>query len=417
MKKNLVLTLCAAFLAFSASAQTVMFRGDNHCGIFTQEQNLLKEWPEGGPEKMWVVNNAGKGHSSAIVEGGRIYTAGLTEDEQNEKLSCYTLDGTLVYQVTYGRAWTKSYQETRCSPLIDGDRIYIISGMGELVCLNKADGKILWSVDYWQKYGLTPSDQGISDQPLLDGDNVIINAAGKEVCLVAYNKMTGDVVWETPSFGDKSMYVPCIMIEWKGKRQIIGAIEEHVFGVDPKTGKMVWNDSKWIPDPENKKWSNAMVNTPVFYEGYLFVSLGDGHGCTLYKMADDLSSVTFQWKKGDVDMYMGGMILVDGIVYGSTGNKNKWAAIDIKAGEVRYHDTWQGKARGALICADNMFYMFDERRGFMALARINPEHLDIVSEFRVTDGAGACFSHPSIYDGVLYVRHGEALVAYKVRNS
>lgn len=415
MKRNsLFWALCLAG-AMSANAQVVAFRGENHCGIFSSEKNLLKEWPTEGPEKLWVVNDAGKGNSSAIVEGGHIYTAGLTEDEQNEQLTCYNLDGAKVYQVVFGRAWTKSFQETRCSPLIDGERIYIISGMGELVCLNKADGKILWSFDYWNKYGLTPNDQGICEQPLIDGNHVIVNACGKDVSLVALDKITGEIIWETPSFGDKAMYVPGIIVEWNGKRQIVAATELHIFGVDPETGKMVWNDDSWLPIQEEKKWANAMVNSPVFYEGYLFVSLGDGHGCTMYKMADDLSSVSMLWRKKDIDMYMGGMVQIDGVVYGSTGNKNMWAAIDIKSGEVLYHSQWQGKARGALIAADGMFYMFDERRGFMGLANINPKQLDVVSEFRVTDGSGACFSHPSIYDGVLYIRHGSALVAYNVK--
>lgn len=415
MKRNsLFWALCLAG-AMSANAQVVAFRGENHCGIFSSEKNLLKQWPAEGPEKLWVVNDAGKGNSSALVEGGHIYTSGLTEDEQNEQLTCYNLDGTKVYQVVFGRAWTKSFQETRCSPLIDGDRIYIISGMGELVCLNKADGKILWSFDYWNKYGLTPNDQGICEQPLIDGNHVIVNACGKDVSLVALDKITGEIVWETPSFGDKAMYVPGIMVEWNGKRQIVSATELHIFGVDPETGKMVWNDDSWLPIQEEKKWANAMVNSPVFYEGYLFVSLGDGHGCTMYKMADDLSSVSMLWRKKDIDMYMGGMIQIDGVIYGSTGNKNMWAAIDIKSGDVLYHSQWQGKARGALIAADGMFYMFDERRGFMGLANINPKQLDVVSEFRVTDGSGACFSHPSIYDGVLYIRHGSALVAYNVK--
>ena len=63
-------------------AQQVDFRGANHCGIYPNEKNLLKEWPVGGPEKLWVVNDAGKGNSSAVVSDGFIYTAGLTEDEQ-----------------------------------------------------------------------------------------------------------------------------------------------------------------------------------------------------------------------------------------------------------------------------------------------------------------------------------------------
>lgn len=411
----LLLTL-SLFTFMGLQAQQVDFRGVNHCGIYSNEKNLLKEWPEGGPEKLWVVNDAGKGNSSALVSDGFIYTAGLTEDEQEEQLTCYKLDGTKVYQVTYGHAWTKSYQETRSTPVIDDDRLYMVSNMGELVCLNRADGKILWSIDYWKKYDLTPNNQGICEHPLIDGNKVIVTTCGKDICMAAFNKLTGEVIWETQGFGDNATYCTSRIIEWKGRRQIFGGTEMHVFGVDPETGKMLWNDSQWTADPATKRWMNSMINSPVFYNGKLLVSLGDGHGCTMYEMADDLSSVKMLWKNKEIDLYMGGMIEFNGVVYGSTGDKHKWAAVDIETGKVLYHEPWAGgKGRGALIMADNMFYMFDERRGTMGLARINPEKLDVVSEFRITDGSGACFSHPTIFDGILYVRRGPALIAYNIK--
>ena len=414
MKLQMMISILA-FYAIGLKAQQVTFRGVNHCGIYPSEKNLLKEWPAEGPEKLWVVNDAGKGNSSALVSNGFIYTAGLTEDELEEKLTCYKLNGTKVWQVTYGHAWTKSYQETRSTPVIDGDRLYMVSNMGELVCLNRADGKILWTIDYWKKYGLTPNDQGICEHPLLDGKKVIVTTCGKEICMAAFDKLTGDVIWETKGFGDNATYCISRVIEWNGHRQVIGATEMHIFGVDPETGKMIWNDSQWTPDPATKRWQNAMINSPVFYKGKLLVSLGDGHGCTMYQMSDDLSSVKLLWKNKEIDLYMGGMVEIGGVVYGSTGNKHKWAALDIETGNVLYHEAWAGgKGRGALIMADNMFYMFDERRGTMGLARINPEKLDIVSEFRVTDGSGAFFSHPTIFDGILYVRHGTALIAYNI---
>ena len=415
MKRSYSLILLT-FFAISIHAQQVDFRGVNHCGIFSNEKNLLKEWPVEGPEKLWVVNDAGKGNSSALVCDGFIYTAGLTEDEQEEQLTCFQLDGTKVWQVTYGRAWTKSYRETRSTPVIDDDRLYMVSNTGQLVCLNRADGKILWSVDYWNKYELSPNDQGICEHPLIEADKVIVTTCGKDICMAAFDKLTGEVIWETKGFGDKATYCTSRIIEWNGHRQVIGGTELHIFGVDPETGALIWSDDNWVPEPDAKKWLNAMINSPVFYKGKLLVSLGDGHGCTMYEMSDDLSSVKFLWKNKEIDFYMGGMVEMDGVVYGSTGDKHKWAAIDIKTGNVLYHQQWAGgKGRGSLIVADNMFYMFDERRGTMGLARINPEKLDVVSEFRITDGSGACFAHPTIFDGVLYVRRGSALMAYNLK--
>ncbi len=411
-----VFTILLAFASAGLRAQQVDFRGAGHCGIYPEEKNLLKEWPAGGPQKLWVVNDAGKGNSSALASNGFIYTAGLTEDEQQEQLTCFKTDGTKVWQVTYGHAWTKSFQETRSTPVIDDDRLYMVSNMGELVCLNRADGKIRWTLDYWKKYGITPNDQGICEHPLIDGDKIIVTTCGKDICLAAFDKRTGEVIWETQGFGDKATYFASRIIEWNGHRQLISGTEAHIFGVDPETGKMIWNDTQWIPVPEEKKWSNAMINTPVFYKGKLLVSLGDGHGCTMYQMADDLSAVKFLWKNKELDFYMGGMIEIGGVVYGSTGDKHKWAALDIETGRVLYHEPWAGgKGRGALIMADDMFYMFDERRGTLGLARINPAGLDVVSEFRITDGSGACFSHPTIFDGVLYVRRGTALTAYNIK--
>ena len=416
MKRTLLLFVTLYSSSFTLLAQQVDFRGASHCGIYPNEKNLLKEWPAGGPEKLWVATDAGKGNSSALVCDGFIYTAGLTEDEQQEQLTCFKLDGTKVWQVTYGHAWTKSFQETRSTPIIDDDRLYMVSNMGELVCLNRADGKILWTIDYWKKYGITPNDQGICEHPLIDGNKIVVTTCGKEICMAAYDKMTGELIWETQGFGDKATYFASRIIEWNGHRQIISGTEEHIFGVDPETGTMIWNDSQWIPEPSEKKWSNAMINTPVFYKGKLLVSLGDSHGCTMYEMADDLSSVKLLWKNKEIDFYMGGMIEIGGVVYGSTGDKHKWAALDIETGKVLYHEPWPGgKGRGALIMADDMFYMFDERRGTMGLARINPEKLDVVSECRVTDGSGACFAHPTIFGGVLYVRRGTALMAYNIK--
>ncbi len=90
------------FAAVGLHAQQVTFRGVNHCGIYPNEKNLLKTWPAGGPEKLWVADDAGKGNSSALACDGFIYTAGLTEDEQEEQLTCFDLSGKKVWQVTDG---------------------------------------------------------------------------------------------------------------------------------------------------------------------------------------------------------------------------------------------------------------------------------------------------------------------------
>ena len=81
-----------------------------------------------------------------------------------------------------------------------------------------------------------------------------------------------------------------------------------------------------------------------------------------------------------------------------------------------YETTWTGgKGKGSIIAADGMLYCYDERRGAVALVNPDPAKFDIVSEFRITKGVGPHWAHPVIVNGVLYIRHGFALMAYKVK--
>ncbi len=92
-----------------------------------------------------------------------------------------------------------------------------------------------------------------------------------------------------------------------------------------------------------------------------------------------------------------------------------WYALDWETGDVLYNEAWTGKSKGAIIAADNMLYCYEERRGTVALAKPSRERFDIVSEFRITSGEGPHWAHPVIANGVLYIRHGSTLIAYKIK--
>jgi outer membrane protein assembly factor BamB len=125
--------------AFSQPAQ---FRGENRDGVYN-ETGLLKSWPGGGPECTLTVEGIGKGFSSAVISGASIYVTGMKEAK--DYLSAISMDGKIKWQVTYGNSWTKSFPDTRCTPTVDGNRIYVISGIGRLACVNAEDGKEIWA--------------------------------------------------------------------------------------------------------------------------------------------------------------------------------------------------------------------------------------------------------------------------------
>ena len=148
MRSISLLLLCLT-LNVVVYAQEAQWRGPDRSGIFP-EKGLLKKWPESGPEMILKVADVGNGYSQPVLHGDVIYITG--KKDENDILSAVNLKGETLYQVVYGKSWNNTYPETRSTPTIDGDRLYVISGMGEVVCIEKATGKILWSVNAHEKY-------------------------------------------------------------------------------------------------------------------------------------------------------------------------------------------------------------------------------------------------------------------------
>ena len=409
----------ACLLCGTAVAQTPYgWRGPERNGVYP-ESGLLKEWPAEGPQLLWETMDAGKGYSSPVIVGDRLYITGMNEDETQEIFSAYTLDGKKVYQTAYSAPWNDTYPETRTTPAIDGDKAYVISGSGDVVCLNIQDGKIVWKVEAGKVYGRKTGNWGTSECPLVFDNKVIYTPAGDQTTMVALNKENGELIWKTTAFGDVGAYVSPLLISYKGKRQIVGSTAKHIFGVNPESGEIEWSFREWGPSDRDAKWPNIAPNTPIFKDGKLFFCHGYNINGVMLQLADDLKSVSVVWRTDVLDTHHGGYVEVNGTIYGSNwinNNQGNWCAIDWNTGAAGYETAWQGgKGKGSIIAADGMLYCYDERRGAVALVRPNPAKFDIVSEFRITKGVGPHWAHPVIVNGVLYIRHGSALMAYKVR--
>ena len=126
----------ACMVTVEAMAQSTNgFRGPERNGTY-KETGLLTSWPEGGPALLWETLDAGKGYSSPVIVKDRLYVTGMNAEENKEIFSAYSLDGKKVYEIVYGSPWDKSYPETRTTPTIVGNKAYVISGSGEVVCIS-----------------------------------------------------------------------------------------------------------------------------------------------------------------------------------------------------------------------------------------------------------------------------------------
>ena len=421
MKKVLFSVLLGTVFCTGALAQVTPYgwRGPEHNGYYP-DKGLLNQWPEAGPQMVFETEDAGKGYSSPLVVNDRVYITGLNEDGTREVFQCYNLQGKKQYTVEYGNPWKQSYPETRTTPAIVDGKAYVISGMAEIVCINIADGKILWKVDGGTKYQRQTGMWGTSECPLVFDDKVIYTPCGNQTAMVALNRNTGEEIWKTRPLNEKSGYVSPIMIEYKGKRQIVGSTNQTAFGVNPDNGEIMWTYDDWGPRHTGQGGrDNIAPNSALYKDGRIFFCHGYNINGFQLQLADDLKSVKLTWRNETLDTHHGGYVLGNGKIYGSnwiSNNDGNWCCVDWNTGKTDYEEKWTGGAgKGSIIAADNKLYIYDERRGFVGLVKPDPAKFDVVSKFRVAKGSGPYWAHMSIDKGVLYLRHGEYFAAYKIK--
>ena len=259
---------------------------------------------------------------------------------------------------------------------------------------------------------------GIAESLLIDGNKIFFSPGGPETMTIALNKANGNVIWRSASLNDKPGYVSPILINYAGKRVIINVSLGHVFGTDASNGEILWNVSHdQSSNPDMRKWELIKCTTPLYKDGMVYVTGGYDTGGMMIKIADDGKSAKVEWTDLVLDNHHGGVVLVNGYIYGSNWLNNKdgnWCCIDWKTGKKMWEETWNTK--GSIISAEGMLYIYDERNGNVGLVKATPEKFDLISSFKVTPGStGPFWAHPVIHNGILYLRHTNVLMAYNIK--
>lgn len=412
----LMIALGTASLSASESTQ---WRGNDRSGVYP-EKNLLKKWPDGGPSMLWSQKGIGSGYASMCVTKDRVFVTGngKGEKKKSEFLTALDKSGKILWQTEYGSVTDKSYSETRTTPTLVNGNLYVTSGMGELASISAADGKLNWKVNAAEETQGRPGSWGFAESPLVFDGKVLYTASGSKASMIALNCNDGSVAWKSEALPGNDAYVSPIMIERGGKKQIVGMTGKFVIGVNPADGKIVWKFEFTSSSLKSGKVVGINCVTPVYKDGYVFVTTGYDQGGVMLKLSDDLSSAESVWQTADLDTHHGGVVLLDGVLYGSNwldNSKGNWAAVDWKTGKTYYNEKWDGKGKGSTVSADGMLYCYDESRGTVGLVNPDKSKFDVVSEFQIKQGGGPHWCHPVISDGVLYIRHGDVIMAFDVK--
>lgn len=412
MKNLYLLFICLiTFSCCSHKTELYQWRGEDRKGIFN-EPNLLKEWPEEGPAELWNIEGIGEGFGSPTVTDNEIYITGAIDSTAT--LFCIDLSGQKKWEVSLGKEWVTSYPGSRSQPTIVDDLIYVGSGMGNLFCLKRSNGELVWEKQFVEDFdGIYPRF-GHSEAPVIDDDKVFWTPGGKKYNVVGLNRFTGEMLWSNAGHSERSGYNPGTLIKLPTRNIFVTFSAYNMMGFDTETGELLWTHAQDNVPLEKRQpgMGDTHSNCVIYDSGYIYYAAGDGNCGVKLQLSEDGKAINEVWRNTGFDSYMGGIVKFDDHLYGSATSNKYFKSINATSGVLT--DSLR-LGWGAVISADDMLYYYGQNGTLSLVDFDNSGKMKTISYFKITRGEKEHFSHPVIKDGILYQRHGQVLMAFDIK--
>ena len=389
------------------------WRGPNRDGIST-ETGLLKEWPEGGPKLIWQAKDIGSGYSTPSVVGDRVYLVSNTGNNNEFVQALDARDGKQLWSTRIGNVGNPdqrpNYPAARSTPTVDGEFLYALGSDGDLVCIERETGKVIWQNNVRAEFGGKPGKWAYSESPLVDGDALVCTPGGSDATLLSVDKKTGDVIWKSVvQAGEEAGYASAIIVEIGGLKQYVQFLEKGVVGVDADSGEFLWRYDK------TAEGSPANIPTPVADDEFVYTAAGRSGG-GLVKLTVDRGDVDAEpvYFTNQLPTSIGGSVKIGDYLYGT--NDRGLMCADFATGDIK----WQERSVGAgSVCyADGHLYVHGEKNGDVALVEATPEEYREKGRFTPPDqpdrGRSKAWAYPVIANGRLYIHDFGSLWCYDV---
>jgi len=408
-----------------------------------REAGLLKEFPEDGPPVVWRTPVAG-GYAGPAVAGSHVFvTDYVTKDQvQDENFDRKTITGIervwCLDRQTGKSVWTHSYPVKydidypagpRCTPLVDESRVYTLGAEGHLHCFDKDTGRVLWQMHLPTKYNTKTPLWGYAGHPLVDGDRLICIAGGEGSHAVALNKFDGQEIWRSLTSNEQG-YVPPLIIQAAGVRQLILLHPDAMESVSPTDGSRFWS----VP---YKADYGSIIMTPVHVGDRIYAG-GFNNRNLMVQLGEELPTAKAFWqdeRKTALSAVNVQPFVEDGVMYGF--DQSGWMhAVDFKTGKRLWESTTPidggrpAKSATAFIIKqvppdeagkeEERFWMFNER-GELLIANLTPEgfqEIDRAAVIKPTNSASGrevVWSAPAWSSGHVFIRNDQECICVDLR--
>lgn len=384
------------------------FRGPLRDGRSGGANNIANSWQASGPKPAWSAGGLGAGYAAVSVANGRVFTMGLVGTEE-KVFALSERDGRPGWSVpTGGGAYRDGTGDgPRCTPTVDGDRVFALGALGDLVCLDAKTGQRRWHKNILKESGGNAGHWGICESPLIDGDKLIVTPGGRGATMVALNKNNGNVIWTSRVPGDpQAGYASAIAIEVGGVRQYVNFTSRAMIGVRADDGEFLWQSS-------SSANGTANCSAAVFHDNHVFYGSGYGTGGTCLRLESNGNTTKADevYKTKDMKNHHGGMVVVDGFLYGC--DEGILTCLDMLSGKVLWKERSPGK--GSITFADGMLVVRNEQ-GPITLVEVNSQRYVEKGQFDQPRRSNKnAWAYPVVANGHLWLRDQDTLLCYDLR--
>jgi outer membrane protein assembly factor BamB len=406
---NAMAILALAAICTGGYAQNIaQWHGVNRDGQYN-ETSLLNKWKDGGPELLWATEGIGKGYAAPSVTQDKIFING--EIDTTSYLFAYDLKGKLLWKVEngkefYGNGFSSQFPGARSTPTVVDDLVYSCSGRGRIICCDTKTGTLKWTLDMIRDMNGYETEFGIAESLLVDENKIYCNPGGPSTKVAALDRFTGKTLWTSEAFKDTTSLCSPILINYPARKILVAVSRHFLFALDCKNGETLWKYELKGYEAEGDH-----CNTPVHYKGSIYFVSGDrmGQGAFRLELTPDGTGIKEIWANPQIKNNFGSFIMLDDRLF-TTIRGNYLKSLEINRGTVA--DSIK-VSTGGLIFGDNKFICYGNN-GDLSLITYDQGKMAVSSMFKVEKGTLQHFAHPVVANGIMYVRHGNALMAYKI---